>query len=254
MRLSMRACVVTALSCLTACLTTAAPARAEFEAGLFAGYRRFAETNRLGRFDRDPPETGYIPAPALGARFAWLPLRYLGGELQVAALPTGTKNDRTSATISDLRAHVIGTLPVGRFRPFALLGAGVAVVVPADPLYLRRDTDLQLHGGCGARFDVTPLWGVRAEGQVYAVPRTDAAGAAFDVAVIVGIFGNFPWPKPAPQPFDRDQDGIANHADECPDVPGEVRFGGCPAEPERQPAPDAVGGRSSLAHSPETTL
>ena len=65
-----------------------------------------------------------------GGRFAYLPIRHLGGELQISVIPTTTANERTSATIIVARAHLVGNLPLGKFRPFVLPGAVFCCAIP----------------------------------------------------------------------------------------------------------------------------
>ena len=203
-------------------------ARAQFEAGAFGGYHSFSEKNRLGRYDRDPRATAYSPSATLGVRLAYLPIRYVGGEMQISVVPTSTLDDRTSVTVVHGRVHLIGTLPLGKWRPFALLGVSAANAIPADPVYLRRATELNFHGGVGLRYDVQKLWGIRLDVLTAAVPRTDVSGFALEPSFLLGLYGNFPWPPAPPPPFDKDHDDITDDKDDCPDKAGEIRFGGCP--------------------------
>lgn len=242
---------------LAAAILSVAPcARADYEAGVFGGVHLFNERNRLGRYDRDPVSTAYATSGTFGGRFAYLPSRYIGGELQLSVVPTATRDDRTSATILYVRGHVIVNAPLGRVRPFILLGAGTATVVPNDSSYLRRDTDLNLHGGAGVRCDVSKLWGIRVEAQTAAVSRTDRSGFGLENAVLLGVYGNFPWPPTPPLPFDKDHDFITDDKDECPDQAGDIRFGGCPdpdaAEEDKgsegeEPEPASTSGTAPAA-------
>lgn len=233
----------------SAVLCVAPAARAQYEAGVFGGAHLYHDRNRLGRYDRDPVSTGYTSSGMFGGRFAYLPSRFVGGEVQLSVVPTTTRDDRASATLIYVRGHVIGTIPLGKVRPFVLLGAGSATVIPNDPFYLRRDTDLNVHGGAGVRYDIDKLWGVRVEAQSNAVPRTDRNGFGFEGTFLLGVYGNFPWPPTPELPFDKDHDFITDDKDECPDEAGEVRFGGCP-DPDAEEDKDKAGEEAPAPEAP----
>lgn len=89
-------------------------------------------------------------APEFGLRFAWLPLSFLGGEIEGGVMPTrivdsGEPTER--AVLFNARAHLLGQLPWWRVTPFILIGGGALGTRGA----LGTDTDPTFNFGLGLK-------------------------------------------------------------------------------------------------------
>jgi OOP family OmpA-OmpF porin len=119
----------------------------------------------------------------------------------------------------------------GRLVPFILAGmGGLSVVSTEGTEYdeIKKDTDMEFHGGAGVKYALTPVIGLRIDGRVLAVPNTTNNGMSPDFEVMaglsIGLGGKAPPPPPAPvarteAPRDTDNDGIPDNIDACPTDP-----------------------------------
>lgn len=99
-------------------------------------------------------------APEFGARIAFYPLNFLGGEIEGGAMPTRVVVDGTpgeGAVLFNARAHLIGQLPRWRVTPFVLIGGGALGTTGA----LGKDTDPTLNFGGGVKVYVSRHFMVR---------------------------------------------------------------------------------------------
>lgn len=174
--------------------------------------------------------------PAMGLRFSYEPLRYLGLEIEGEAIPLRTDTMNDSATMLGWRAQVMGQLP-GRLTPFILLGAGSMGIISADDV-LGDDNDLTEHVGAGARFFITPGMSVRLDGRWLLAPKVEAANADDDTVSHFLITTALSWrfnggqTQARPPRLDADEDGVVGEADKCPAEAGEAPDG-CPAVADR---------------------
>ncbi len=245
----MRARTFFAFSLTTCSLLVAGPARAEIEAGAFSGAARFSPSSRFARYPLDPNDTSFSSSFALGLRGAYLPSVRWGIEGEVSVVPTSTKNELSSVTVINAGAHGVFNILTGRVRPFVLLGGGGSLAQPSNPLYLRKDTIASAHAGAGVRFDLSELIGLRLDLRASTAPDVrSSGGVTFDMAAFLGFYGRFPWQKVA-DVTDRDSDGIADKEDECPDVAGLPKFGGCP---EPKPGDSTAPGTAPDGTTPPT--
>jgi len=219
------------------------PERNMFELGIFGGIIMPAsgilDKNAGGAhelFDpykvRDDPSF-YAPykkvAPEFGARVAWYPLSFLGGEIEGGAMPTSTAPVDGSAggraTLFNFRGHVIGQIPFWRITPFILVGGGMLGTTGA----LGSDIDPSTHFGGGVKFYITHRFMMRLDVRdVVAARRVVDAGATSYPEVLLGLSLTLNRKKqPAAPDKDSDGDGFLDKSDACPYEPG-IAPDGCP--------------------------
>lgn len=99
-----------------------------------------------------------VPTWQAGLRAAFFPSRVFGVEAEWAhgfgSTEELTASPSSSADFNVVRGHVIGQVPLSRFVPFALLGAGILHGTSAPN---GSDTDLLLQAGLGAKVMATKL-------------------------------------------------------------------------------------------------
>ncbi len=167
-------------------------------------------------------------APAFGLRAAWFPLRFLGGEVEGAVMPTRILEDGAPgarANLFSVRAHFVGQLPFWRVTPFVVLGSGGIGTTGA----LGEDFDPMTHFGAGVKVHLTHRTLLRLDVRNNVAARKEVdAGATSYPEVLLGfsaVLGR-KTPKKAPA-RDSDGDGFLDRVDACPYEPGKEPDG-CP--------------------------
>jgi outer membrane protein OmpA-like peptidoglycan-associated protein len=209
------------------------PKPMQFELGLILGIMLPSKDHNI-RADGARPEAYASVAPEFAMRASFLPIPYVGAEFEAAWLPTSTENDSTASLFAG-RAHVIGQFPIGRFTPFALIGAG-AIGGGSTPM--GTDTDPALHFGLGLKYALTEGFGVRLD--VRDTLSQKIGSATEDVqdgdltshwevllSATFALSARGEEQKCAPSPVDSDHDGFVDTVDKCPALPG-VAPDGCP--------------------------
>ncbi len=168
-------------------------------------------------------------APEIGARFAWYPLAFLGGEIEGGAMPTSTAPPDGSAggraTLFNFRGHIIGQIPFWRITPFILVGGGMLGTTGA----LGQDVDPATHFGGGVKFYISHRLMMRLDVRdvVAAKLRVDN-GATNYPEVLLGLSLTLNRKKPPVEAQkDSDGDGFLDNVDSCPVEPG-IAPDGCP--------------------------
>ncbi|MBZ5711330.1 OmpA family protein [Nannocystis pusilla] len=167
-------------------------------------------------------------APEIGARFAYYPLSFLGGEIEGGVMPThitGTDSPDTRAILFNFRAHLIGQIPFWRITPFILVGGGAIGTTGA----LGNDIDESTHYGAGVKYYISHYAMLRLDVRnvVAARLRVDN-GAVIYPEVLLGLSLTLNRKKkPAPADKDSDGDGFLDNSDSCPFEPG-IAPDGCP--------------------------
>jgi len=210
-----------------------APERNMLELGVFGGVMFPHPRLELYEFDQALPEFGFRSqrafAPEVGARFAYYPARFLGMEIEGAALPTQTE-DGQSALMWAGRGHLIAQIARWSITPFVLAGpSGLGVV--SDRSALGNDIDLGFHFGGGLKFFFNRWTALRLDVRDTLTARRGVAdGVVHSPEVLLGFSITLLRKKaePKPEPSDRDKDGILDKDDECPDEPGVPEYNGCP--------------------------
>lgn len=216
--------------------------RHRLELGVFGGV--FLPNARHELYE--PAKATWAPyarvAGAIGLRVAYLPIPYVGAELDAAVMPVALDATYVSsggrANLYALRGHVIAQLPLASVVPFVLLGGGG---LGARSDVLGSDLDLASHFGGGLKVFVHRRVGVRLDVRGTVTSRQGTVGSRIvHPEVLLGIV--IPLGL---QPRDSDGDGSYDPdqrrppVDRCPDVAGAVPMGGCPdSDRDTVPEPD----------------
>jgi OOP family OmpA-OmpF porin len=204
----------------------------QLELGAMVGGHFFANDLELGVAD-DPalphPKTSVLMG--LRAGIALHPLVSIEGE--AVGIPTSDSINNYSAVIVGYRIHALvnivpGQLLQGKLTPFVLAGVGALSVASTEGIAygeIKKDTDMTVHAGVGARYRITPLIAARLDGRVLGVPNTTSKGLSPDFELSAGVaffFGGKSAPAAPPPPAmskDSDRDDIPDDLDKCPLVP-----------------------------------
>lgn len=209
-----------------------APERNMFELGLWGGVL-LPNAEHEWYDPRVVPHSAYRRAAFdLGIRFAYFPLRFLGGELEVGVMPTRNEAD-ARATLYTVRGHVIGQLPWWRLTPFLVVGGGGMGVGSSDTA-MSNDIDASFHWGPGAKFFVNRWLAVRLDLRHLVGARVQVNnGAASHFEALLGLSVTFgrgsDGGRDDQSAGDPDGDGFYGDDDACPDEPGLYPHG-CPDE------------------------
>ncbi len=211
----------------------------EFQTGPYVGVLIPSSAHELYDTER-ATQAPYATAPEFGWRAGIFPLGFVGAEVEGELSPTAT--DAGSALLGGWRGSFVGRLPLGKVRPFVLLGAGQVGLSSADAVQ-GNDLDGALHWGLGADYRVLDHFTARLD---FRDVITRHVGQSTTPAHIFEINASFNWIyNPAP---DRDKDKFADAKDACPDVAG-VAPDGCPADSDRDGLTDSV---DACPDSPES--
>jgi len=224
------------------------PHRASLHLGVLGGYHAV-----LGDWDLNEQADAGVAIPSsaiLGVRLGVTPLHWLGVEVSISALPLAS-DDGPSGLVTvyrgDLLLHPFGD----RWRPYLGLGAGAYHSLSDD---LGPDIDWEMHWQLGLRGQVASALGVRLEAR-HSLTDSFSAGLASLLEVTLGL-DLFVWRAPEEAELDSDGDGIPDHEDACPTVPGHATARGCPdrdgdgVPDDRDRCPDEPGLRH-LAGCPD---
>jgi OOP family OmpA-OmpF porin len=167
-------------------------------------------------------------APELGLRVAYFPLRFLGGEVEGAVMPTRVVEDGAPggrANLFSIRAHFIAQVPLWRVAPFVVVGGGGLGTTGR----LGNDIDESTHFGAGVKVFLSHRAVLRLDVRDVVAARKEVdAGATNYPEVLLGVSALLgrKAPKPAPEK-DSDGDGFLDRGDACPYEPG-IAPDGCP--------------------------
>ena len=212
-----------------------APERNTVELGVFGGVFVFNKYHDFYDPNTAPQEMLRRPAPDIGARVAYFPLRVFGIEAEFSAVPSkymaGTgagAGPGGNAFIYGVRAHGILQLPL-RVTPFFAGGYGIMGVSSSNTV-AGKDIDPVGHLGGGVKFFVNRYLLLRLDLRNYiaaqAAEQVDGTGhfqATLGLSLVLGRKKT----QPSKEDPDRDKDGFLNNVDKCPDTPG-IAPDGCP--------------------------
>jgi outer membrane protein OmpA-like peptidoglycan-associated protein len=198
------------------------------ELGAFAGMVFISDGNSF----RAPPRTsdGVVmprpyseykqPAPELGARLAYFPLTFLGGELE-GMVGLAKADGGESGTLWAGRVHVVAQAPFWRVVPFVLGGAGYWAVFNKSS---GDDSDPAFHFGGGVKLAANDALSFRVDVRDTITNQRAVGDAPNSLEVSAGaslVLGR------RKAPTDRDGDGYLDAQDACPSEAG-VAPQGCP--------------------------
>lgn len=207
--------------------------RNQVELGAYGGVLLPSRRHELYQEDPTQPDDGYddlaVGAGTVGARMGYVPLRWLGFEVEGGAAPTRTASD-ARATVWHARGSVVTQVSRWSVVPFALLGAGALGVSSGDAA-LGRDVDAAIHFGGGLKLNASERLTVRLDVRdIVAAQHGADDGVTHSGEILLGAvvrMGRRADPPAPAEPGDRDSDGIVDPKDACPDRPGPAPSG-CP--------------------------
>jgi len=209
-----------------------APTRNMVELGIFGGVLFPAAEHELFQANVDLPEQGYKPLALVtgagGARFAYLPSRYFGLEIEGAAYP-GQTEDGAAALLWGARGHVVAQLGRYSVTPFIVAGIG-AFGVSSSREALGDDVDFTFHFGGGLKVFVHRVIALRFDVRdIVSARRGVEEGVSNSPELNLGLSFTLGRRRSAKTQAarDADRDGFVDPDDRCPDVPG-VAPDGCP--------------------------
>jgi hypothetical protein len=160
------------------------------ELGVMGGVLLISDSNNLVEGGRQQ-RAFELPAWQIGARVAYFPLAALGVEAEYSHGFARTEkvgaSPSESADFNALRGHVIGQLPLSRFVPFALVGAGI---LHGTSRPTGADADLLLQAGLGAKVLATKLLVPRVDFRLGMTQKDGGKltdGVAFHPEVLLGL-------------------------------------------------------------------
>ncbi|HVZ33325.1 MAG TPA: thrombospondin type 3 repeat-containing protein, partial [Polyangiaceae bacterium] len=238
-----------------------------WELGLFGGLLFVSNNNALHTPDK-PFADFKQPSPEFGLRVAYLPLSFLGLEIEgmgaAGALKSnnGVSSDGEGAVVWAARGHLLLQVPTRSVTPFILGGAGRMGIVSKS---VGNDNDPELHFGGGLKINLGRTVALRLDGRDNITKQRPEANMAHHIEGLLGfslVFGRPDRPKdsdgdgitdlqdicpneagapPDGCPFhDADKDGIADASDQCPNEAGPAPTG-CPVrDSDGDGIPDAT--------------
>ena len=216
-----------------------APEKNMFEIGLYGGV--FIANDQHELYGPDTtlgPDQGWRPYRKvngdIGARFAYMPLRHFGIEVEGGLIPLGVEGG-TSATGLTGRGHLIAQIGLWSITPFAVLGAGaLGVTAAAAPDSVGRDVDPSMHYGGGVKIFINRYLQFRVDGRgILSFTQGTVDDSQFKrshAEILFGLSGTLGRNKERAEdgPKDTDGDGILDPDDACVNEPGVAEYEGCP--------------------------
>ena len=159
----------------------------------------------------------------VGLRLAYLPLPFIGLELEGGIMPSALADEDKSALMWHLRAHVLAQWPA-RIAPFLVLGYGMLGISSEDDA-VGSDVDGAFHVGLGAKFYATKWLALRADLRANVSGQVKDGGLQPYWEFLIGASWVLGYKDPPPP--DSDGDGVLDDKDQCPKVPANTPDG-CP--------------------------
>jgi OOP family OmpA-OmpF porin len=199
----------------------------QFEIGIFGGVMFPSKDHNLRAFGVQQYE--YTIAPEIGVRASWLPVKYVGLEIEGMWGYTTTEADDVANLFAG-RGHLIGQIPIGRITPFLVFGTGA---IGAGSGTMGVDTDPALHFGLGAKYMLSQAIGLRLDVRDTMHQKFDAEQDTLThspevmLSLMVALHPRHEKEQAAAGPSDSDGDGIGDATDKCPQERG-ISPDGCP--------------------------
>ncbi|MBN1578645.1 MAG: OmpA family protein [Chitinispirillaceae bacterium] len=177
-------------------------------------------------------------SPVWGVRWGYHFLPQLIGEAGLGLLPVKSSFEVNNTVFKidlDLYYHLLRK----DISPFIGIGTGSHMCTNNGDL--GSDFDLQMHFSLGVRSLITPAIALRFEVRDYIIDDYSENGIGQNLEITGGIDFYLNAPKetpppppppapPPPPPSDRDNDGVLDDVDNCPDQTGVPEYQGCVPE------------------------
>ncbi len=222
----------------------AAPAAADAtQLGAYFGPRVFSSDSRLGYIEGAPGHPALENGIQIGARVARPFFPWLVPELELTFAPTDTTAVAGAMPVSVLwmepRIHMrFELLPGRRFQPFLVIGGGAPIVISSARMTLNTGVLGEAYAGGGLRYDTGRSFALRFDARITGLPGIERyVTAEFDFSFGIELqLGRAKAKKPVEleqiQRADKDDDGIVDARDTCPDraedADGFDDLDGCP--------------------------
>jgi outer membrane protein OmpA-like peptidoglycan-associated protein/opacity protein-like surface antigen len=207
----------------TTILLAATPASAQLkkqsnlvELGVYAGAHFYPKEHDMLGSTALRHHTFDTVAPEIGLRLGYLPIPYLGAELELGIIPSRAADQSTIAY--GLHAHFILGYPVENLLPFLVVGGGVLGVSSSSNV-LGNDADVAFHWGVGLKYHFAKWVAVRLD--LRHIVSDGLYNSVHHFSALAGISVVLNWEQ------DTDGDGISDSQDHCPKVKGKAPSG-CP--------------------------
>ncbi len=223
-----------AMMVLAPSLATADIPKKSVYVGAYGGEHIPADEWQLG--DLEGGQAVLTESAVWGLRVGGFFLPWLGAEANVGFIPTETSGEE-STQVGDFGLSLIGQASDGRMAWYLMTGAG-AYFSTGDPV--GSDMDLQWHGGVGIKAQLWDGGALRIQGRLLLTDFEDEANPHLNAELTLGL-DFYVWRTPD----DRDEDGIPDDDDACPDVKGVPSAKGCPDK-------DGDGFQDSVDKCPDT--
>jgi len=196
--------------------------------GVYGGYSHNIGDWKMGNAPglwTTPPSLQPKSSAVIGLRLGYHFIPQLICEAGVGYLPisstAGGRNTGVKTDI-DLYYHLLKK----NLSPFIGAGTGSFSIVKGGDL--GGDLDGQVHASLGLRGLITPKIALRAEVRDYLIENYSSLGWGNKVELTAGIDFYLRGGKKEIKVVDRDNDGISDSLDNCPDIKGIAMMQGCP--------------------------
>lgn len=183
-------------------------------------------------FLQDPavPKISGAEGGLFGLRLGGMFTHWLGAEGNAEMIAYKSRADGNINLTVNYTADLLFNIIRGNWIPYIIAGGGMYQHLSGD---LGSDMDWQLQGGAGLRVMANSIVSPRLEFR-YIVTDAYTYGKSFannlEVTVGVDFFlkKGQKLPPPPPPPADKDNDGVLDSVDGCPDQAGPESNKGCP--------------------------
>jgi outer membrane protein OmpA-like peptidoglycan-associated protein len=195
-----------------------------WELGIFGGLLFVSDRNAFTEPGKAFPDFRK-PAPEVGVRIAYLPLSFLGLEIEGMGAAGELRNGSDQgAVVWAARGHLLLQIPTTYVSPFVLVGGGRMGII-SDTDASGKDDDPALHFGGGIKINLHRRVALRLEGRDTITKQRPNADTPHHVEGLLGL--SLVFGRPSPKPKDSDGDGVVDLQDQCPMEPG-LLPDGCP--------------------------
>lgn len=203
-----------------------APERNMIDVGVYLGAYFVGGSHGYYEPSEGPRPTLNTAAFTAGARFAYMPLSFLGIGVEGGVAPIRAPELDDTAVIYNVRGHVIGQLPY-RITPTAVIGGGMTGITSTNSLL--AEIQGAFHWGLGVKFHINDLLAVRLDGRHIVEGNSNRSASGNHGELTVGLDFTIRLRKYIKrEPKDEDGDGVEDRLDACPEESGPEYNDGCP--------------------------